>query len=79
MMLTNTSSLTSSSVQPAELDDLRRSLVVGGSLTRTDTGRLLDACALPCSPSVPPFVRILAETRAVVDERGGRSTSCIGS
>jgi hypothetical protein len=31
-------------MQPEELDGMRRSLAVGGSLTRADTERLLDAC-----------------------------------
>jgi hypothetical protein len=40
----NTSSLTSPSMQPEDVDGMRRSLAIGGSLTRDDTERLLDSC-----------------------------------
>jgi hypothetical protein len=32
-------------MHPEELDGMRRSLAIGGSLTRADTERLLDTCA----------------------------------
>jgi hypothetical protein len=31
-------------MQPQELDGIRRSLAIGGSLTRADAERLLDTC-----------------------------------
>jgi hypothetical protein len=33
-------------VRPEDVDGIRRSLALGGSLTRTDTERLLDACQI---------------------------------
>jgi hypothetical protein len=40
-------------MHPEELDGMRRSLAIGGSLTRADTERLLDT-APACAPSRPP-------------------------
>jgi hypothetical protein len=47
-------------VKPEELDGMRRSLAIGGSLTRTDTERLVDACANLLAERAA-IARILAE------------------
>jgi hypothetical protein len=61
-------------VQPEELDGIRRSLAIGGTLTRADAEQLLDACANLLAQRAA-IERILAdlgpsfrETRAALNE-----------
>ena len=74
-MLPNTSSLTSSSMSPEELDHMRRSLSIGGTLTRADTDQLLDACAtlLAQRAAIAPILDELGpswtSTRRALNER----------
>ena len=47
-------------MQPEDVDGIRRSLAIGGTLTRADTERLLDACAALLAQRAA-VARILAE------------------
>jgi hypothetical protein len=47
-------------MQPEELDGMRRSLAIGGTLTRADAEQLLDACAALLAQRAE-IERILAE------------------
>ena len=47
-------------VAPEDVDGMSRSLAIGGSLTRADTERLLDACATPARRAAA-IARILDE------------------
>jgi hypothetical protein len=47
-------------VQPEDVDGMRRSLAIGGTLTRADIEQLLDACAALLAQCAA-VARILAE------------------
>jgi hypothetical protein len=47
-------------MQPDDVDGMRRSLAIGGTLTRADTERLLDACATLLAERAE-IARILAD------------------
>jgi hypothetical protein len=47
-------------MQPDDVDGMRRSLAIGGTLTRGDTERLLDACATLLAERAE-IARILAD------------------
>jgi hypothetical protein len=47
-------------MQPDDVDGMRRSLAIGGTLTRADTERLLDACATLLAERAE-LARILAD------------------
>jgi hypothetical protein len=56
---------------------MRRSLAIGGSLTRVDTERLLDACAALLAQRAA-IARILDDLGPSCAGRGGRSTNWRG-
>ena len=53
-------------MQPEDVDQMRRSLAIGGSLTRADIEQLLDTCAALLAERAA-IARILDRARAVVD------------
>jgi hypothetical protein len=70
-------------VQRHELDGLRRSLAIGGALTRADVEQLLDACAALLAQRAA-VARVLAElgpsfreTRAALNELARIVDGCV--